>query len=444
MKRHDLHWNAWMGVTNERKGMNRWKDEMKWNDMKRNEMKWTTRTQTFEALKLFNESLYFRFQLYSDAEQDMDQKEGSHSFSFYVVDSWQINSGGSGRKCRQIQVPQALESLFERRWQQANDSYRGTVGRPFDIWHRLHHAHKNCRTKHHSVCMHLSMAHYSNFSDKDRPIPDVWMATYFLIVIVVSTFTLAEQKHAAIPIRSPCRHAAHSWKKAHACSFYLVANKHKEIAAPFKPTQVVLSATTHPSRILSLHGFTHISVATPTAHHTIFCTASKLNPVFNQTKMTFMHFQKYRDILRHWTDTTRSAYNHSELQSVRPTHSKQSGHVASEHWTTWTLGHSEHWNRDIPDSRNIQDTHIYIYITKASCQAWLKLLIANEVRIGVWGQRAETSQFEAVHQPFGVATAVGFAAKYQVAIGWRWVRFPPGPCMDVHWGVKTEEKQWKN
>ena len=108
MKRHDLHWNAWMGVTNERKGMNRWKDEMKLNDMKRNEMKWTTRTQTFEALKLFNESLYFRFQLYSDAEQDMGPKRGSHSFSFYVVDSWQINSGGSGRKCRQIQVPQAL------------------------------------------------------------------------------------------------------------------------------------------------------------------------------------------------------------------------------------------------------------------------------------------------------------------------------------------------
>ena len=98
----------------------------------------------------------------------------------------------------------------------------------------------------------------------------VWMATYFLIVIVVSTFTLAEQKHAAIPIRSPCRHAAHSWKKAHACSFLSCRNKHKEIAAPFKPTQVVLSATTHPSRILSLHGFTHISVATPTAHHTIF------------------------------------------------------------------------------------------------------------------------------------------------------------------------------
>ena len=113
------------------------------------------------------------------------------------------------------------------------------------------------------------------------------MATYFLIVIVVSTFTLAEQKHAAIPIRSPCRHAAHSWKKAHACSFLSCRNKHKEIAAPFKPTQVVLSATTHPSRILSLHGFTHISVATPTAHHTNFCTASKLNPVFNQTKMTF-------------------------------------------------------------------------------------------------------------------------------------------------------------
>ena len=52
-----------------------------------------------------------------------------------------------------------------------------------------------------------------------------------------------------------------------------------------------------------------------------------------------------------------------------------------------------------------------IYITKASCQAWLKLLIANEVRIGgLGGGPAETDQFEANHHLILVATAIVFEA----------------------------------
>ena len=52
-----------------------------------------------------------------------------------------------------------------------------------------------------------------------------------------------------------------------------------------------------------------------------------------------------------------------------------------------------------------------IYITKASCQAWLKLLIANEVRIGgLGGSRAERDKFGANHHLILVATVVVFAA----------------------------------
>ena len=85
-------------------------------------------------------------------------------------------------------------------------------------------------------------------------------------------------------------------------------------------------------------------------------------------------------------------------------------------------------------------------ITKASCQAWLKLLIANEVRIGgLGGNRAESDQFEAVPQPFGVATVVGFAADVPGG-NWATVGFdsPLVRAWTCIGGVKTEEKQWKN
>ena len=52
-----------------------------------------------------------------------------------------------------------------------------------------------------------------------------------------------------------------------------------------------------------------------------------------------------------------------------------------------------------------------ILITKASCQAWLKLLIANEVRIGGPGGGADkTEDFEAIYHLILVAMAVVFEA----------------------------------
>ena len=58
-------------------------------------------------------------------------------------------------------------------------------------------------------------------------------------------------------------------------------------------------------------------------------------------------------------------------------------------------------------------------ITKASCQAWLKLLIANEVRMGgLGGGPAETDKFEANHHLILVATVVVFQAD---APGGNWV-----------------------
>ena len=55
-------------------------------------------------------------------------------------------------------------------------------------------------------------------------------------------------------------------------------------------------------------------------------------------------------------------------------------------------------------------THMY-YITKASCQAWLKLLFANEVRIGgPGGGRFKTDHFEALPQLHRVASVVDFEA----------------------------------
>ena len=51
------------------------------------------------------------------------------------------------------------------------------------------------------------------------------------------------------------------------------------------------------------------------------------------------------------------------------------------------------------------------FITKASCQAWLKLLFANEVRIGgPGGGRFKTDHFEALPQLNRVASVVDFEA----------------------------------
>ena len=70
--------------------------------------------------------------------------------------------------------------------------------------------------------------------------------------------------------------------------------------------------------------------------------------------------------------------------------------------------------------------------TKASCQAWLKLLIANEVRIGgPGGGGSQSDHFEAVPQLILVALAVVFEAyvptRWQLGDGG--LRFPPGPSI---------------
>ena len=76
------------------------------------------------------------------------------------------------------------------------------------------------------------------------------------------------------------------------------------------------------------------------------------------------------------------------------------------------------------------------FFTKASCQAWLKLLFANEVRIGgPGGGRFKTDHFEALPQLNRVASVVDFEADVP---GGNWVTVgfdsPPGPSSDVHWG----------
>ena len=86
------------------------------------------------------------------------------------------------------------------------------------------------------------------------------------------------------------------------------------------------------------------------------------------------------------------------------------------------------------------------HITKASCQAWLKLLIANEVRIGgLGGSPAETDQFEANQHLNQVATVVGFEVDVPcgnwVTVGFDSPLVRPWTCIG---GLKTEEKQWKN
>ena len=94
--------------------------------------------------------------------------------------------------------------------------------------------------------------------------------------------------------------------------------------------------------------------------------------------------------------------------------------------------------------------YIYIYIFILYYESQLSSLaeVAHCERSenrGSGGQRAETSQFEAVHQPFGVATVVGFAANVP---GGNWVTVGFDSPLVRAWtcigGVKTEEKQWKN
>ena len=79
-----------------------------------------------------------------------------------------------------------------------------------------------------------------------------------------------------------------------------------------------------------------------------------------------------------------------------------------------------------------------IFITKASCQAWLKLLIANEVRIGgLGGSPAERGSSPTIWGGHG-GRICGQCTRWQLGDGG--VRFPPGPCMDVHWGGQNRRK----
>ena len=89
-----------------------------------------------------------------------------------------------------------------------------------------------------------------------------------------------------------------------------------------------------------------------------------------------------------------------------------------------------------------------IYITKTSCQAWLKLLFANEVRIGgPGGGRFKTDHFEALPQLNRVASVVDFEADVPggnwVTVGfdspWSVQRRALGARKNVHWG----RREWR-
>ena len=65
-----------------------------------------------------------------------------------------------------------------------------------------------------------------------------------------------------------------------------------------------------------------------------------------------------------------------------------------------------------------------VYVAKASCQAWLKLLIASEERF--WGSSPTNSG--------GLGGRFwGRCTRWQLGDGG--LRFPPGPSIDVHWGA---------
>ena len=97
--------------------------------------------------------------------------------------------------------------------------------------------------------------------------------------------------------------------------------------------------------------------------------------------------------------------------------------------------------------RNVTDVSIS-FITKASCQAWLKLLFANEVRIGgPGGGRFKTDHFEALPQLNRVATVVDFEADVPggnwVTVGFDSPLVRPVTCIgarkNVHWG----RREWR-
>jgi hypothetical protein len=98
-----------------------------------------------------------------------------------------------------------------------------------------------------------------------------------------------------------------------------------------------------------------------------------------------------------------------------------------DNWRVWEQGGWRHVATQVePHTRyfsinlfGLSRSHTYyIYnITKASCQAWLKLLFANEVRIGgPGGGRFKTDHFEALPQLNRVAWSI-LRLMYQVAIG---------------------------
>ena len=85
-------------------------------------------------------------------------------------------------------------------------------------------------------------------------------------------------------------------------------------------------------------------------------------------------------------------------------------------------------------------TYIYIYY-ESQLSSLAEVAHANEVRIGVWGAACRTSQFEAVPQPFGVATVVGFAANVP---GGNWVTVGFDSPWSVHGRALGGSKQKKS
>ena len=78
------------------------------------------------------------------------------------------------------------------------------------------------------------------------------------------------------------------------------------------------------------------------------------------------------------------------------------------------------------------------FFTKASCQAWLKLLFANEVRIGgPGGGRFKTDHFEALPQLNRVASVVDFEADVPggnwVTVGFDSPLVRPPTCIWGEW-----------
>ena len=82
------------------------------------------------------------------------------------------------------------------------------------------------------------------------------------------------------------------------------------------------------------------------------------------------------------------------------------------------------------------------FFTKASCQAWLKLLIANEVRIGgLGGGVPKPDHLRQFPNHLGWPRWSVLRPMYQVAIGWRWGSIPP---WSVHGRALGGSKQKKS